>query len=150
MSEWELDDYRHPIEALDDAPREIIRSEEQLRSRLHTLKDDGEQGVFILSSPENECLQIGIGPTFGFLHWKNIAMGYGGSAMASREDATEEEYFLFEGITKEIDPEELLPVDDVIEAAVYFFANGNLSTKFSWEIWNPNTKKWEVRQEKAE
>jgi hypothetical protein len=141
MNEWKLADCFEPIEEPEDCPVFPFTSEEELRNLLDRFRQRSPS-LIILDSPEGEHLKIHIGGPFAGLRW--IKGKVGAFAQADQICCPEGVEFVEEGVENLFQPEELLPVDEVIEGVVYYFKNRRLPDFITWKVWNPATDRWDV------
>jgi hypothetical protein len=147
MSRWYLVDGRAPLEEDQEHPRIVVSSEEQLRQELRRL--GGLKPAMIgLLSPDGDHLDLALGgPYAGMWWWPSEPGGkHAGSRIAiSRTPSSPTTLeFIAEGEATPFEPEELFPVEDVIEAAAFFFREQRLPEWLTWRQWNPATKQWDT------
>lgn len=147
MPQWELVDCLEPLEEDESNPRIPVSSETQLREELNRFRQR-QPGAVHVDSPEKETLIISIGGPFAGLAWypppsEERYRGYK-AALPERIVAPRAVDFVGEGIPNSLEPKELLPVEDVIEAVVYFYQNHDLPEWITWREWNPTTLCWET------
>lgn len=148
MSQWILYDFRPALEGDEDGPVIPFTSEAECREKLVELSQE-IPGVYILRNPERGThLKIGLGRPFGFLSWNDKQLEDSGNAVADPTQASDSEWFLYEGALEEHTPEELIPVDQVIDAVTYLSQYGRRCPRLTWHIWDPKNRQW--RQEGAE
>jgi hypothetical protein len=146
MLAWCLVDGRDPVDRPDDFPTKPISGETELRQELDRRRHL-EVGIVSLQSPTGEALQIGIGGPFAGLRWfenphsseKSRDLLADGPYCSTRVD------FLAEGDTIAFWPEHLMPVDQVVEIAVYFFKHARLPDWVAWKEWDGTRKKWHIQ-----
>jgi hypothetical protein len=144
MGKWQLADCMNPVEKMEDTPVIAIQSEEQLREELNRMRAR-KPGIVFLLSPENERLELGIGGPFAGIRWmKPPSEKFFKEAVADRIYSPEPIEFSAEGSDTPFFPEHLFPVEEIIEAAAYFFNHHRLPGWITWSEWNPATKKWDI------
>ena len=144
MSEWKLADCIDPVERMEDTPIIPISSESQFRGILDQLQQR-RPGLVILEGPNQEFLHIFIGGPFAGLRWMKLpGSNHCKHTVAGVPLSPGGVEFSEEGVDNLFNPEQLLPVEDVIEAAVYFFNNQRLPDWITWKAWNPVTKEWDL------
>jgi hypothetical protein len=145
MPQWELVDCLEPLQEDESNPRIPVTSETHLREELNRFRHRKPSAVH-LDSPDRETLILSIGGPFAGLAWyppvsEERDRGYK-AAMPERVVAPSAADFVGEGIPTTLEPKELLPVEDVIEAVVYFYKNHHLPEWITWREWNPVTLSW--------
>lgn len=147
MSAWQLVDGRAPLEEDEEHPHTEIRSEEQLHHELRRLSRLRPARVGLIA-PAGDHLDLAIGGPFAGVTWwpPKPALGHTGSrvALAALPTSPETIEFIAEGVPDPVTPQELLPVDEVIEAALFFYREHQLPEWLSWRQWNPTTKLWDT------
>lgn len=147
MSVWSLVDCRKPLEEDEDNPRQSINSEVQLRQELQRLRRQSPALVF-LKKPGGEGLQIAIGGPYAGVTWlppDSVERRVGACvAITYQPGSPEDVEFSAEGIPTPLGPEELLPAEEVIEAALYYYREGRRPEWLTWRHWNPATKQWDT------
>ncbi len=147
MIPWKLVDGRTPLDEDEDHPWTLIESGEPLRlelSRLASLKP----AMIGLISPSGDFLDLSLGGPYAALRWipsptERNRIG-DRVAMAEQTCAPDSIEFIAEGIPTPSPPEELFPVDEVIEAALYFYREHRLPEWLTWRQWNLKTKQWDT------
>ncbi len=147
MIPWKLVDGRAPLDEDEDHPRTLIESEEQLRlelSRLASLKP----AMIGLICPCGDFLDLSLGGPYAALRKVPAPTQRGRHgdcvAMAGQICTPDSAEFIAEGIPTPSPPEELYPVDEVIEAALYFYREHRLPEWITWRQWNTKTKLWDT------
>ncbi len=146
MAAWRLVDGRDPVDRPDGFGTKLIPGEAELRQELDRHRRL-EPGIVSLQSPTGAALQIGIGGPFAAVRWyenphtseKTRDLLADGNYCATRVD------FLAEGDTIAFWPEHLMPVDQVVEIAMYFFKHERLPDWIAWKEWDATRKKWHVK-----
>jgi hypothetical protein len=146
MRNWELVDYRELHEEEQDYPRVVILSANQLREQLNQLRQS-PPGVYELYAPDGETLEVAIGGRFAGLSWaKPPAARNSLSAMPRTICADAPVVFTNQGLENTYDPEDLFPVEEVIDAIVYFYQTHRIPEWLDWRYWNGDTKQWETKR----
>jgi hypothetical protein len=139
-------DCRNRADGPDEFPTIVVHSESQLRDELEHLRQQ-PPAIVGLSSPESGGLQIGIGSAFAGITWGNYPRSRDSVVvLADRcytdtpiDFSSEEDFVRYR-------PEELIPVEQAIEAIVYFFKNHELPARIGSKHWNDSAKQWETAQ----
>jgi hypothetical protein len=154
MKQWELVDCIDPLEEDQDNPRIPIGSETQLRQELKRLEQRKRHGVAMLDSPEGNTLSftIGGGP-FASIGWHPPTgqERYRGNkeGVPARPVAEHPVQSWGEGIPTDIEPEALFPVEQAVEAIVYFYNTHQLPKWITWREWDPASLQWKVTPAEA-
>lgn len=147
MSRWQLVDGRAPLEEDQDHPRIDLHSESELCQELQRLSQLKPARVGLISTAGDHLdLAIG-GPYAGISWWPSKATpGYAGASVAVAATITcpDTIEFIAEGIPDPVSPDELFPVEEVIEATLYFYREHRLPEWISWRQWNTKTKQWDM------
>jgi hypothetical protein len=140
MKEWQLIDFLNPLEDdQEEAPRLVVRSEEQLREQLKRLQQR-RPAMIALISPQDERLDFGIGGPWSGVQWtkppysENLRI-----AIAANAQVQSGIEFACEGSVSGFRPEHVLPVENVIEIVVFFFKHHRLPEWIPWLEWNAKT-----------
>jgi hypothetical protein len=141
MSRWQLTDCLEPHEEPEAFPVIPVSSEEGLRAALAQVQRR-RPGVVVLAGPDQARLLIYLGGPFAGLRWINGEVGQ--FALADQVRCPEGVEFVVEGVEDLFQPEELLPAEEVIEAAVYYFKNHHLPDFLTWKVWHPESDAWEI------
>ncbi len=140
MDHWQLVDSTMSVDGPECFPRITIQSEAQLRTELSRLRDR-EPGIFVLECPHHAALQIGIGGPFAGLRlFRN--RNAEAVVLAERPYCDKRIDFLAEDDHIAFWPENLMPVDQVINIVVYFFNQHRLPDWITWKKWDAVQHRW--------
>ena len=116
-------------------------------TRARTARDLGLAGLGQLAGSVVDLdLAIG-GPYAGMTWWPPRSSPDSWTsrvALAVPSTCPETVEFIGEGIPDPIPPEELFPVEEVMEAALYFYREHRLPEWITWRQWNTKTKQWDT------
>jgi hypothetical protein len=144
MSEWKLADCIDPVEKLEDTPTIVIQSEAHLREVLDRLRQR-RPGIVFLVSPSNEYFEMGLGGPFAGMRWmRPPTEKFAREAIADPVRSPEAHGYSAEGVDTVFEPKNLFLVEEVIEAAVYFFNHHRLPEWITWSEWDPVAYKWNL------
>ena len=146
MGVWRLVDGRDPVDHPDDFPVKTIASEAELRTELDRL-GRLDPGIVILQSPSGQSLQVGIGGSFVGLRWYQNpeTSEQSRDLLADEVCCSERVDFRAEGDSIAFWPEHLMPLDEGIDIAVYFYHHLRLPEWVAWKEWDPARYKWNIK-----
>jgi hypothetical protein len=110
-----------------------ISSEQGLREELERFKHN-DPGSIDLNSPSGDCLTIGISASSGCVMFTQASLDP--PYLMARGPSDDYEAcieFLRGGTPTPIPLAYILPIEEVIDIAVYFFLNGSLPETVEWE-----------------
>ncbi len=147
MGEWRLVDGRAPAESPEAFPSIVIESESQLREALMRLQKL-EPAVVSVQSPRNKAIQLGIGgPWAGIRYFPSPQKSPAHRVvLADRPGCAKRVDFAAEEDTIAFFSDSLIPVDEAIEIAVYFFTHRELPNWVSWKEWDPAVSQWRMHR----
>jgi Immunity protein Imm1 len=144
MNTWMLVDCMNPVDPEEPFPMVSISSENQLRGELEKYQKR-RPSIIHLKSPSGETLVIGIGERIGGLKWlKNDKKEMFRIAIAKSLLVSEGVDFREQGTDTGFRPSYLLPVEEVIDAIIFFFNNHRLPEEVQWAEWNAQIKRLEI------
>lgn len=144
MKPWTLFDYIDPVEDEDQIPRTPIHSEEELRAALDQLRDR-RPGVVLLASPQDEYLEVAIGGPVAALQWSKPPVSrHLKAAIRVGPLCAYPVQFSNQGLPTHFETRDLLAVQEVLEAVIFFYKNQRLPEEMRWRVWNPAAKVWEM------
>jgi hypothetical protein len=150
MSGWKLLDCAGPVTAAGDFPSIPIESAQQLRRELERFRQRSPSMVHLVS-PQGETLAVGLGGEVAGLRWMKEPLANNFRMAIAREVVSPHGMeFRYQGTDNGFRPRNLLPADEAVEAAVFFFLHHRLPESVAWAEWDPATKRLEVRQGKSD
>jgi hypothetical protein len=121
------------VDSYPNRPEIVIKDENALRDFLREVSTRG--GVFLLIAPDSRSLTIGISKSFGFVEY----VGEDDNppyliAVDSTQQSNDDSYIEFDsgGTATPVHASKCLPLEKVIEIAIYFSKNGNLPKFVEW------------------
>ena len=146
MTPWHLMDCIDPADGPDEFPTTIIHSEGQLREELDRLSKRAPS-IVGLSSLANGGLEIGIGGPFAGLTWGDRQRFPDTRRVVANRLYSEQPIdFQSEGDHLRYWADELIPVEQAIEVAVYFFDHRQLPEWVGWREWDRNSHQWIIHE----
>jgi hypothetical protein len=102
----------------------------------------------VLGIPDQDGLSFSIGGPFASLGWIPSATERRSKgqkeALAGQRYAQQAVPCWSEGIPTDIEPEYLFPVEQAVEALVYFYNTHELPRWITWREWDPDSLQWKV------
>jgi hypothetical protein len=144
MAAWRLTDGRDPADGPEDFPAKAIANESELRQELDRLRHL-TPAIVSFTSPAGDALQIGIGGPFAGMRWYQSVSGPSREVLADRSYCSGRIDFASEGDSIAFWAEQLMPVDQVIDIAVYFFRHQRLPDWVAWKEWDSARSKWHIK-----
>jgi hypothetical protein len=146
MAVWKLVDGRYPAESPEAFRETVIGSEAELRRELDRLRHL-EPATVSIFNPSGEALQIGIGGPFAGIRWHRNPH----TSKQSRDILADHPYcpnrvdFASEGDAIAFWPEHLMPVDQAIAIAVYYYQHSELPDWVAWKEWDEVRRQWTIK-----